>query len=181
MTVTLHQISEYLDRRGWIYRFEREYEQIITGIKGQNLEHLLIVIRVSEEGKFFQFFVPEVIAGLRDHPYQKQIFETLLSIGWETKLVRWAYDRTNGAIQAEIGFPMMDGTLTEVQFNYCLEGLISLVDAFVPRLKRVMESGEDPSMEILNEQFLLQFEQQVPGLLSWLEKALETRRKRLRF
>jgi hypothetical protein len=182
MGVTLKQIAGYLDKRGWKYKIDEEEDRILTGVYAENVEDFLIVIQLDEEGEFFELFAPRVLAGVKDHPYRDAILQTMLSISWETKMLQWEYDPSDGEIRAIIEFPLEDSTLTERQFNRCLYGLIRLVDEVaMPRLKTVMETGTDPGDVEEGERLLLTLEAQAPGLLAVLERAMEARKKRGRF
>jgi len=179
MAAKLQQIAKYLDNLGWNYRFDEEEDRIITGVESESIEEFLIVVQLDEEGKFFRLFAPQVLAGVQDHPYKAAILQTMLAISWETKMLQWEYDPSDGEIRAIIEFPLEDSILTEKQFNRCLSGLVQLVDTVaVPRLREVMETGLDPGNVELGERLLLSIQEQAPGLLEVLEKAMEARKKR---
>ncbi|MCX7595422.1 MAG: YbjN domain-containing protein [Fischerella sp.] len=179
MAATLQQIANYLDNLGWDYRLDEEEDRIITGVESENIEDFLIVVQLDEEGKFFRLFAPQVLAGVKDHPYKAAILQSMLAISWETKMLQWEYDPSDGEIRAIIEFPLEDSILTEKQFNRCLSGLIQLIDSVaLPRLKAVMETGQDPGNVELGERLLLSIQEQAPGLLELLEKAMEARKKR---
>ena len=173
MGVTLQQIAKYLDNQGWSYRLDEEADRIVTGVQAENVEDLLIVIQLDENGEFFRIFVPQVLGGVKDHPHKQAILQTMLSISWETKMLQWEYDPSDGEIRAIIEFPLEDSILTERQFNRCLAGLVQIVDSVaMPRLKGVMETGQDPAILDMGERLLLSIEQQAPGLLELLERAM---------
>jgi len=179
MAVHLKQIAKYLDNLGWEYRIDEDEERIITGVEAQNLEDFLIVVQLDEDGKFFRLFAPQVLGEVKDHPHKEAILQTMLAISWETKMLQWEYDPSDGEIRAIIEFPLEDSTLTERQFNRCLSGLVQIVDNIaLPRLQEVMETGQDPGNLDLGERLLLSIQEQAPGLLELLEKAMEARKKR---
>lgn len=179
MAATLEQIAGYLDQKGWKYRIDQESNRIITGVYAETIEQLLIVIQLDEEGEFFEVYAPRVITGVKDHPYKNEILQTMLCISWETKMLQWEYDPSDGEIRAIIEFPLEDAELTERQFNRCLYSLVQLVDELaLPRLQTVMMTGEDPGDLHEGERLLLQLESESPGLLSLLEKAMEARKQR---
>ncbi len=179
MAADLQQIAKYLDKLGWEYRIEDESDRIITGVEADNIQDFLIVVQLDEGGKFFRLFAPQVIVGVQHHPYKAAILQTMLAISWETKMLQWEYDPSDGEIRAIIEFPLEDSILTEKQFNRCLTGLIQLVDSVaMPRLQAVMETGHDPGNVELGERLLLSIQEQAPGLLDLLEKAMEARKKR---
>jgi hypothetical protein len=182
MGATLQQIATYLDNAGWNYKLEEEENRILTGVQADHIENFLIVVQLDEEGEFFELFAPRVLGGVKDHPYKSAILQTMLSISWETKMLQWEYDPSDGEIRAIIEFPLEDSVLTERQFNRCLHGLIQIVDELaMPRLKTVMETGEDPGDINEGERLLLKLQEEAPGLLSMLEKAMEARKRRGRF
>jgi len=179
MGATLQQIADYLDNKGWKYRLDREQNRILTGVRADYLEDFLIVIQLDEDGEFFELFAPRVLSGVKDHPHKAAILQTMLCISWETKMLQWEYDPSDGEIRAIIEFPLEDSTLTERQFNRCLYSLIELVDEIaLPRLKAVMETGEDPGDITEGERLLLKLQEESPGLLSALERAMEARKRR---
>ncbi|MBV6622136.1 MAG: hypothetical protein KI793_04135 [Rivularia sp. (in: Bacteria)] len=182
MAVSVQEIGEYLDKLGWDYRIDEEEDRIVTGVEGDHVEDFLIVVQLDEEGKFFRVFAPQVLSGVKEHPHKAAILQTMLVISWETKMLQWEYDPSDGEIRAIIEFPIEDSTLTEKQFNRCLSGLVQLVDSVaIPRLQEVMETGHDPGNVEVGERLLLSIQEQAPGLLDLLEKAMEARKKRGRF
>jgi hypothetical protein len=182
MGATLQQIATYLNDAGWNYRIDEEESRILTGVYADHVEDFLIVVQLDEDGEFFKLFAPRVLAGVKDHPHKEAILQTMLSISWETKMLQWEYDPTDGEIRAIIEFPLEDSTLTERQFNRCLQGLVQLVDEMaMPRLKVVMETGKDPGDLEAGERLLLTLQEEAPGLLDMLEKAMEARKLRGRF
>lgn len=179
MAATLEQIAKYLDNRGWNYEEDEENNRIITGVQAENLESFLLVIQLDEEGEFFKLFAPQVLSGISAHPYKEAILQTMLCISWETKMLQWEYDPSDGEIRAIIEFPLEDAPLTERQFNRCLSGLIQIVDDIaMPRLTAVMKTGHDPGNEDIGERLLLTLQEEAPGLLNLLEKAMEARKNR---
>lgn len=182
MGATLQQIARYLDRSGWNYEIDEDESRILTGVYSEHVEDFLIVIQLDEEGRFFKLFAPRVLEGVQEHPHKAAILQTMLSISWETKMLQWEYDPSDGEIRAIIEFPLEDSTLTEKQFNRCLHGLIQIVDEVaMPRLLSVLETGADPGDLEMGERLLLTLQEEAPGLLDLLEKAMEARKRRGRF
>ncbi len=179
MAATLEQIATYLNKKGWKYRRDENANRILTGVYAENLPEFLIVIELDEDGEFFEVFAPRVLTGVKDHPHKAAILQTMLCISWETKMLQWEYDPSDGEIRAIIEFPLEDAILTERQFNRCLHSLVELVDELaLPRLQAVMETGEDPGDVHEGERLLLALQEESPGLLSVLERAMEARKRR---
>jgi hypothetical protein len=179
MAATLSQLTGYLDKKGWKYRIEAAESRIITGVYAENLEQFLIVIQLDEEGEFFEIYAPRVLSGVKNHPHKSAILQTMLCISWETKMLQWEYDPSDGEIRAIIEFPLEDAEMTERQFNRCLYSLVQLVDELaLPRLQAVMATGEDPGDLEEGERLLLTLQEEAPGLLQMLEKAMAARKLR---
>ena len=157
MTTSLEFIAECLDRRGWHYCRDTEKSRILTGAVTQHANNLPIVIHLSEDQEFLHLYTPELFH-VKDHVYKGVLFQTLLSICWESKMLRYEYDPTDGEIRASIELPLEDAILTERQFNRCLSALIQLVDdKSMSRLQSVLARGEDPGQQTLAERLLDQF------------------------
>jgi hypothetical protein len=177
MAVTLKQISEYLNNLKWKHEIQADEDVILTGMNTDNIQ-TLILISIKENGEYFEMLAPCIVANVLESPYKEAIFQTILSISWETKFVQWEYDVSDGEIRAIIEFPLEDSTLTQRQFSRCFHGMMQVLDNAVPRLEHVMTTGHDPGDPELDELLLLQIQQQMPGLLNRLERAIENRKRR---
>lgn len=179
MAATVEQIAQYFDNRNWTYRLEAEKGRIVTAVQADNLDDFTIVVQLEEDGRFFKLFAPHVLTGVKDHPHKAVVLQAMLSISWETKMLQWEYDPSDGEIRAIIEFPLEDAPLTEQQFNRCLTGLIQIVDDFaLPRLQETLATGVDPGDEEAGERLLLTLQEESPGLLQMLERAMEARKRR---
>ncbi|MEN9228021.1 MAG: hypothetical protein Q6L50_09945 [Gloeomargarita sp. GMQP_bins_120] len=179
MATTLAQISAYLDRMHWRYDLDPERNRIVTGVKTTNLERLLLVIALEEDGEFFKLYAPQVLQ-IQNHPHQAAALQVLLTIAWETKMVQWEYDPSDGEVRAIIEFPLEDAPLTERQFLRCLDALVRIVDEKAyPRLQQTLATGEDPGDITDDERFLLEFERQLPGVAERIYRAVLRRKQRM--
>ncbi|AFY61514.1 hypothetical protein [Synechococcus sp. PCC 6312] len=180
MAITLTQIAQYLDHHNLNYKLDAAYNQIITGVTGDNLDRFVVVIQLDEEGEFFKLFAPDILPGVQHHAYKEVILQTLLGISWETKMLQWEYDASDGEIRAIIEFPLEDGTLTERQFYRCLTALVEIVDTTIPKVKEIMMAVPENSSDDLavGERLLLTIQNEAPGLLDLIAQALEARKRR---
>ncbi|PSB01183.1 hypothetical protein [Merismopedia glauca] len=143
MATTIKHISQFLDRRGWLYQANKDANTIRTRVEASQLENLVIVIELTENGEYLSLRTSPLVQ-VKDHVYKGVLFQTLLTIASESKLLRWEYEPTTGDIRASVGLALEDATLTEKQFNRLLNGLIYLVDdVSLPRIKSVLATGED--------------------------------------
>ncbi|MEM9137257.1 MAG: hypothetical protein AAGB01_07905 [Cyanobacteria bacterium P01_F01_bin.42] len=184
MGASLTQISTYLDHRNLEYELREEQSLVIVDVPTDDLEPLVVVVKLEEDGEFIKVFVPQVVAGVKDHPHKTAILQTMLVISWETKMLQWEYDPSDGEIRAIIEFPLEDAQLSERQFDRCFDGLVEMVsDWALPRLKEVMTHGYDSGDDelVLGEQLLLTIQEESPGMLALLERAMEARKRRGQF
>lgn len=184
MGAQLEQIATYLEQRQLPYQLRPEQDLIIVDVPTDDEDPLTVVVKLEEEGNFFKVFVPQVVAGVKEHPHKMAILQTMLIISWETKMLQWEYDPVDGEIRAIIEFPLEDAHLSEQQFDRCFDGLVEMVsDWALPRLKEVMNTGFDPGDDdlVLGEQLLLAIQEESPGMLTLLEKAMEARKSRGHF
>ncbi|MGA0200041.1 MAG: hypothetical protein ACO3NK_13175 [Prochlorotrichaceae cyanobacterium] len=152
MATTLETIATYLDRRGWRYQLEPEQSRIVTGVQAENIDTLQIVIRLREDGEYLDLFSPNLL-NVKDHVYKGVLFQTLLHLSWESKLLRWEYDPSDGEVRASVLIALEDNSLTERQFNRLLESLIDLVDRqSMPRIQSVLSTGNDPGAQTMESQ-----------------------------
>lgn len=154
MTTTLPFIAHCLEQRDWKYKFDAENSRIITAVQAENLDNFIISIQLSENGKFVQFIAPQLLA-VKDSVYKGILFQTMLAISYQVKMLRFEYDPTDGEVRASIELPIEDSQLTERLFDRCLNGLIQLVDLkAMPRLKAVLATGIDPGPQDAGAQIL---------------------------
>jgi len=173
MAVSLQQITQYLDNRGWKYRVDAAAMQIVTGVEAENVDRFLIIIALKEGGEYIELAAPQLLK-VKDHVYKGVLFQTMLSIAWEVKLLRWEYDPSDGEVRASIAVALEDATLTERQFNRMLGALIELVDVVaMPRLQAVLATGEDPGQKGREQRLAEALREMLPeGGLAELQQAI---------
>jgi Putative bacterial sensory transduction regulator len=151
MATSIQQIAGYLDQRGWRYDYDADQSHVITGVQAENVEQFLIVIRVGEDGEYVEFVALQLLK-VKDHVFKGVVFQTLLAIAWEVKLLRWQYDPSDGEVRASIAVAVEDGSFTRRQFDRCLEAMIQLVDQVaMPRLLAVLATGDDPGQRSMEQ------------------------------
>ena len=177
MAENINTLTKYLDLHRWKYSLNKERNTIITGVKSEYLEHLKLIIKLSENGEYFEVIIPNILTNINNCLYEKEVFKTITIISNENKMIKLDYDRIIDSVNAKICLPIEDGNLTYTQFERCLDSLVDLVEEVIlPRLLNVMEAGEDYSDLQLGEKLLLKLEETLPqGYLSLIEKALSAR------
>lgn len=143
MPSTLDQIATFLTNKDLKFNREAERDMIVVPFRHEDQKPLLIVVRLEENGEFLKIFAPKLFM-YPDGPHKAALMQALLLTSWETKMPQWEYDPTDGEVRAIVEFPLEDAILTERQFARAFDGLIQLISRFYPRLKQVLETGEDP-------------------------------------
>lgn len=178
MGTTLARIEAYLDAWNWNYIVDQANSRIITAVRSEVLNPFQIVIQLKEQGRFCRIYVPRLLQFHR-HPYRELLLSTLLSLSWETKMLRWEYDSLGGEVRAGIELPLEDAELESAQFYRCISSLVQLLQDALPRLNSVMETGVDPVQCQRGEQVLLMLQEKMPrGFLDELDQAIATHHSR---
>lgn len=147
MAIALTDLGQNLERNNWKYKTFTDQRLILIGVKGENVPHIGIALRLGEDGEFLQFHVPTLLS-VKDSVFKEVVFQTLLTLNYQNKLVKFEYDPTDGEVIAAIELPLEDGGLTDRQFDRCLESLIMVVDRMaMPRLQAVLATGKDPGQK----------------------------------
>jgi hypothetical protein len=180
MNTVLKQVASCLEKSEVKHETDAENQCITTGFKGENLENIWLLISVSQDEDYFRILAPQVLTNIRE-AHAGLIFQALLHISSQTNMVRWSYDPMDREISATVELPLLDGELTEKQFEFCLEVLVRTIDEIaMPRLQVILETGIDPGEEEIGERLLLNLEEAYPGAIAYIEQAL-LRRKSLTF
>ncbi len=143
MATSLQQIATFLEKRQLKFVREDANNRILLPFQAEDNEKVVIVVVLEENGEFLKILSPSVLT-YRDGPHRLVLFQAMLEICWETKMLQWEYDPSDGEIRAIIEFPLEDAALTERQFFRAFEGLLQLLNLNRPRLKTILATGVDP-------------------------------------
>jgi hypothetical protein len=150
MATTLEQVIEYLDSEGLKHRREDNFVRL--GFETSNYRApsgdsgISLVIALEEDGEFIKIVAPSIYQ-YPDGPHKAVLFQLLLMISWNTKMVQYEYDTSDGEVRAIIEFPLEDATLTKKQLMRCLQAIAQLVDEYHPKVVTAMTKGELPSLD----------------------------------
>jgi hypothetical protein len=150
MPATLEQIAAFLDADGLKHRLEDGF--IRTGFQTSTYRDrdgdagIGLVIKLEDmenEGEFLKVIAPNVYS-YPDGPHKAELFQLLLMISWDTKMLQYEYDAGDGEVRAIMEFPIADSTLTKRQLMYCLHGLAAIADEHHEAIVAAMTKGELP-------------------------------------
>ncbi len=146
MSTSFEQIEGFLESRNLKYQRDESRKSILVpfGFSEAGFDQVVFVVRLQEDGEFFEILVPNLFK-YPDGPHKLPLMQTLLNISWETKMLQWEYDPSDGEIRATIEFPLEDAPMTSRQFFRAFDGMLQFIQVFGPRIRTVIETGKDPS------------------------------------
>lgn len=148
MAVTFDELKLMMEETGLKFMSDPDREIVLAGISGLNGVYHLLLKRV-EDGEGLLLRVPGLATVKGDHPFKTRVLETLLSENHRVKVGRFCYDPSDGEIYLDWFLPLEDGCLTPQQLKRCIGALLHLADDLSPRLRHLLETGEDlPSEQI---------------------------------
>ena len=168
MATNIDEVKKFLDEEGKKFREFGEKNYIRTGfitenytdVDGEKLCHL--VVAVEEDGEFLKIVAPKAYQFPKDaSSYNKMaLFQTLLQISWQTKMVQFEYDPDDGEVRAIIEFPIEDSTLTSKQLMRCIYGITGVLEKYHEQITDAMRSGLTPETDEERKKAFEEFQRQ---------------------
>ena len=145
MATSLSQIEAFLTTRNLKFQRDESRSSILVpfGFAEAGFDRVVVVVRLQENGEFFEIIVPNLFT-YPDGPNKLPLMQTLLHISWETKMLQWEYDPSDGEIRATIEFPLEDAVMTSRQFFRAFDAMLQFIQVYGPRIRTVIETGSDP-------------------------------------
>ena len=148
MAVSFDELKLSLETTNLKFFCDQEKETILVISSGYSGIHHLILKRV-EDGEGLLLRVHGLAIVKSDHPFKAKVLEVLLTENHRVKIGRFCYDPSDGEVYLDWFLPLEDGTMTSQQLKRCIIALFHLADEMTPRLRRLLEAGEDlPPEEI---------------------------------
>ncbi|MCS7253580.1 MAG: hypothetical protein RMK18_06760 [Armatimonadota bacterium] len=148
MAVTFDELKTTMEGTRLKFISDPDREIIWVSVSGFNGVHHLLLKRV-ENGEGLLLRVPSLATVRGEHPFKTKVLETLLVENHRIKVGRFCYDQSDGEIYLDWFMPLEDGCLTLQQLKRCISALLHLADDLSPRLRHLLETGEDlPSDQI---------------------------------
>ncbi len=168
MATNIDEVKKFLDEEGKKFRESGERNYVRTGfitenytdVDGEKLCHL--VVAVEEDGEFLKIVAPKAYQFPKDaSSYNKMaLFQTLLQISWQTKMVQFEYDPDDGEVRAIIEFPIEDSTLTCKQLMRCIYGITGVLEKYHEQITDAMRSGLTPETDEERKEAFEEFQRQ---------------------
>jgi len=155
MATTIEEVKRFLNEEGKKFHEVPGKDFLRTGfitenytdVDGEKLCHL--VVAVEEDGEFLKILAPKAYQFPKDaSSYNKMaLFQTLLQISWNTKMVQFEYDPDDGEVRAIIEFPIEDSILTRKQLMRCIFGITGILEKYHDEINDAMRNGLTPETD----------------------------------
>ncbi len=155
-SVTMEQLSQYLEKFGWKYYTPREEERekegiIYTGWRTASEDTFNMSIDPMVEKGCLSFRVYNVVkAPWSETPpgYLADLLALLTWINYRIILGKFAYDMTDGQVRLTLDMPIDENDLTYEQFYHTMRVALDTAEKWRPILGRLL-SGEAQLGEIV--------------------------------
>jgi hypothetical protein len=97
-----------------------------------NEKRLVVVVVLEENGEYIKIFSPHAFEAKGRHA--GDVLKACMEIQWETKLIQFEYDDSDGEIRPIVEWPIEDGSVTAKQLARAITGLVLIVDRYAPVL-----------------------------------------------
>jgi len=142
MALTFTQLQELVKKEKIQYFIAPDRPLVRFGIRGVFGQHE-IVISLQDDGRFVQFRTVGYLNCLSNHPNLNVMLQTLATINFTKRLVKYAWDSSDGEIVAYADLWVMDNQVTQEQFSRMMSNFIPGIDEAYRRIKGASESGKD--------------------------------------
>ena len=162
MVATLEGIARILKQHNLPCEAKPSCNFIKTVVGGRNIENFEMGIRVTDGGQYVEILTPPLFA-LKNHLYKGVMFQAMLGMMGQSKLLRWSYEAGTGGVSASV--PVLVGAeeLTEQKLMLALGTLVQTVDEVgAPRLLTILKTGHDPGSIYDLEQLVILMRRLLP-------------------
>jgi hypothetical protein len=146
MALTMTELRKLADARQLKYFVAPEGNRLMLAAKGPN-GVFQILMMLEHEGAFLQFRTLDYLTCAADYDNLLPVLKVLGSANFWRRLVKYGWDQSDGEIVAYADIWVMDGTLTQQQFDRNLENFLTEIDIQYARLLKTMATGEDPDAQ----------------------------------
>lgn len=128
-----------------------------------------VTMTVQSEGEFLQFRTQAYLTCKADHPWLKEVLRAIAHINCQKRMTKFGWDPGDGEIMAFADIWVMDGALTQKQFDRIVGGFIPTIDVGYGRLRQIISTGNDPG----DDGALLGASGASPGVMSSIAEKIQ--------
>lgn len=153
MTMTIDEIQQRLDEIELSYFVDPKRPKLMLGMRGVMASYQFVLC-LEEDGEFLQFRTVGFLNCPKGHNNLDTVLRALGEINYRYKLIKLGWDPSDGELVVYIDVAIEDGILTKEQFVRLLKGFVSCVDESYGRIKRIIDTGEDPGSEVIKQEIM---------------------------
>jgi hypothetical protein len=143
MALTLDELRKMLDAEGVRYFVAPDRPAVLVGVAGA-FGRYQAVVGLDMNGAFLQFRTLTYANCPANHPHLPALLRVLADINTRLRLVKLAWDASDGEVVVFADVWLMDNKLTQQQFSRLLHNYFPALDHSYPRISGVIETGKDP-------------------------------------
>ncbi len=150
MAMTLDQLKDLMRAEGinfWLHPSEPRLQLGVWGIFGS----FQVVISLEDEGKYLQVRAINYLACPATHPHLPAVLKAIAMINYQYRTVKYTWDPRDGEVAVFGDIWLLDGSVTQTQLGRVVAIFRSSLDWQYPRLRRIIETGEDPGDSYADE------------------------------
>lgn len=168
MATSIEEIKEFLREEGMKFREVDGANYVRTGFVTENYtdtdgeKNCGLIIAVEEGGEFLKVAAPKAYQFPKNaNSFHKMaLFQTLLQISWDTKMLQFEYDPDDGEVRAIIEFPIEDSILTRKQLMRCIFGITAILEKYHEHILDAMKQGITPESDSEKKKAFEEFQRQ---------------------
>lgn len=144
MAMTLHEVQTMFDQLGIKYE-QKGLSRLLFAFKTSTYlspegdPGVMLVLQLDEDGEYLKLFAPEAFKLQGAH--SDAFLRACMMIQWQTKMVQFEFDATDGEIRPIVEFPLEDGKVTLKQLNRCMGAIVGILEEYYPVLRKAVDSG----------------------------------------
>ena len=155
MSTNLKSIATILKKIGVGFQLDAARSCLYLLAKGKNLD-------------------PSQLFEIKGQIFKGVFLQTLLTLQYEQPLIKFWYIPQQELVSATVELSLIDTPLTETNLMTCVNNLIFYVDETIPRLQKVLATGNDPGNTSVLEKVIAQMS---PEAILEIEKLIAQRKK----
>ena len=143
MAITFAQLKDLVRKEGLQFFVDPDETRLIVGVSGI-CGKFQLVISVYDQGVFLQIRSVNYMFCPPNHPALVELLKAMADVNYQTRLVKFAWDQSDGEVVAYADLWLMDTTLTQEQLHRMLGNYVPAIDLHSYRFRRTLEEGRDP-------------------------------------
>lgn len=150
MPTTPNEIESFLKQRNLKYSHEKGSKKFQSGFSTDNYlnaegrNFFNFSIYCEDEGEIVRIIAPNLFVAPPKLSAKRKaiIWQTLLQVNWNCRMVTFEYDINDGEIRALYNIPLGDSSLGMEQLMNGIYSLPTALDQFAPDIIRAIQFGE---------------------------------------